>query len=173
MDEPASASLLAGFLNSRHFGDVQPDLLASPDLARPVLSNLGAGAVTPARLAVLRQVRTALTAVIGDDPGEAGRAAAWDELSVLLSSVTFRLAFSPGAGSLLQVSGDEAAGAIGLAITGLANAGVWDRLRLCANPGCLYAFFDTTRSRTRRWHSYEICGNRLNVAAHRARAASG
>ncbi|WIX80405.1 CGNR zinc finger domain-containing protein [Amycolatopsis carbonis] len=28
---------------------------------------------------------------------------------------------------------------------------------------------DTTRSHTRRWHSYELCGNRANVASHRAR----
>ncbi|MCU1658127.1 MAG: zinc finger protein [Pseudonocardiales bacterium] len=31
----------------------------------------------------------------------------------------------------------------------------------------------STRSRTRRWHSYEMCGNRTNVAAHRARTARG
>jgi predicted RNA-binding Zn ribbon-like protein len=29
--------------------------------------------------------------------------------------------------------------------------------------------YDTTRSRTQRWHSYELCGNRANVAAFRAR----
>ncbi len=36
---------------------------------------------------------------------------------------------------------------------------------------CDEVFYDTTRSRTRRWHSYESCGNRANVSAYRARTA--
>lgn len=43
------------------------------------------------------------------------------------------------------------------------------RIRVCANDGCRAVFYDTTRSRTQRWHSYELCGNRANVAAFRAR----
>ena len=33
-----------------------------------------------------------------------------------------------------------------------------DRLRLCARPECDLLFYDTTRSRTRRWHAEEPCG---------------
>ncbi|MFD9007044.1 CGNR zinc finger domain-containing protein [Streptomyces sp. NPDC059582] len=47
--------------------------------------------------------------------------------------------------------------------------GTWQRIRACANEDCAHAFYDTTRSRTQRWHSYEDCGNRTNVAAYRAR----
>jgi predicted RNA-binding Zn ribbon-like protein len=54
--------------------------------------------------------------------------------------------------------------------TALLN-GTWDRIRLCANHECSAAFYDTTRSRTQRWHSYAICGNKSNVAAYRARTA--
>ena len=46
--------------------------------------------------------------------------------------------------------------------------GTWSRVRLCALEACHSAFYDATRSRTQRWHSYAMCGNRTNVAAHRA-----
>ncbi|MEO3773386.1 CGNR zinc finger domain-containing protein [Micromonospora sp. B9E7] len=45
-------------------------------------------------------------------------------------------------------------------------------MRICGNEMCSHVFYDTTRSRTQRWHSYERCGNRTNVAAYRARARS-
>lgn len=43
-----------------------------------------------------------------------------------------------------------------------------DRLRVgrCGNPACILHFYDTTRSRTRRWCSMAGCGNRMKVAAH-------
>ena len=43
------------------------------------------------------------------------------------------------------------------------------RVRRCSNPACILYFYDTTRSRTRRWCSMQGCGNRLKVAAHRRR----
>lgn len=60
----------------------------------------------------------------------------------------------------------------------LADAGarllVGDRarqLRRCANHDtCVLVFLDASRSRTRRWCSMELCGNRSKVAAHGARA---
>lgn len=33
-----------------------------------------------------------------------------------------------------------------------------DRLRQCARPECDLLFYDTTRSRTRRWHAEDPCG---------------
>jgi hypothetical protein len=173
MDESAAASLLAGFLNSREFAGVHPDLLGSDGLAGPVFRALGTdpGAVPPGRLAPLRRARAILTSIISDDTGPEARDAAWDEFSGLLSPLTFRLAFGPAPEARLEGPGGEPLAALGLAVADLVNAGAWSRVRLCANPGCRYAFFDTTRSRTRRWHSYDTCGNRLNVAAHRAARA--
>lgn len=40
------------------------------------------------------------------------------------------------------------------------------RVRRCGNPACILHFYDTTRSRTRRWCSMAGCGNRMKVAAH-------
>ncbi len=46
------------------------------------------------------------------------------------------------------------------------------RLRLCANPRCGLLFYDTSRTRRRRWCSMTVCGNRSKVAAFARRQAS-
>jgi predicted RNA-binding Zn ribbon-like protein len=39
------------------------------------------------------------------------------------------------------------------------------RLRVCSNPDCGLFFYDTSRTRRRRWCSMSRCGNRHKVAA--------
>ena len=47
-----------------------------------------------------------------------------------------------------------------------------DRLRRCARPECDLLFYDTTRSRTRRWHADDPCGWRERQRVHRRRTSS-
>jgi predicted RNA-binding Zn ribbon-like protein len=42
------------------------------------------------------------------------------------------------------------------------------RLKRCALPGCELAFYDATRSGTRRWHAESPCGARARQRRHRA-----
>ncbi|MFI2780242.1 CGNR zinc finger domain-containing protein [Streptomyces sp. ALB3] len=42
------------------------------------------------------------------------------------------------------------------------------RLALCASPTCRAAFFDTSRSRTRKWCDMNTCGNRQKKARFNA-----
>lgn len=51
----------------------------------------------------------------------------------------------------------------------VSGAGHWKRIKVCADEACGALFYDTTRGQTRRWHSFELCGNKANVAAHRQR----
>jgi predicted RNA-binding Zn ribbon-like protein len=46
------------------------------------------------------------------------------------------------------------------------------RLKLCANPGCGFAFVDTSTNATRRWCFMRYCGNRVKVRAFRGRQRS-
>jgi predicted RNA-binding Zn ribbon-like protein len=48
-------------------------------------------------------------------------------------------------------------------------AGTWDRLKACAAEDCQWAFYDTSRNRSRTWCSMEVCGNRAKTRAYRAR----
>jgi predicted RNA-binding Zn ribbon-like protein len=44
-----------------------------------------------------------------------------------------------------------------------------DRLRICANSGCLWIFVDGTKGKVKRWCSAATCGNRDRVRRARAR----
>jgi predicted RNA-binding Zn ribbon-like protein len=117
----------------------------------------------------LRDLRTALVETLtATDP-----APAWAEVTARTAPVTYQEVFTgDGVVELRRATGDPALGRAAAQVAELVRAGRWSRLKLCAYDRCGEAFYDTSRNRTRRWHSYEICGNRSNVAAYRARAAS-
>jgi predicted RNA-binding Zn ribbon-like protein len=45
-----------------------------------------------------------------------------------------------------------------------------ERVKICANDGCRWAYYDVTKGKTRRWCNTRTCGNRDRV--RRARAAA-
>lgn len=47
-----------------------------------------------------------------------------------------------------------------------------DRIRRCSAPSCDLIFYDTTRSRTRRWHAEDPCGWRERQQHHRGRPST-
>jgi predicted RNA-binding Zn ribbon-like protein len=47
--------------------------------------------------------------------------------------------------------------------------GTWHRLKICPAEDCQWAFYDTSRNRSKRWCSMEVCGNRSKVRAFRDR----
>ncbi|MBZ4323992.1 CGNR zinc finger domain-containing protein [Streptomyces huiliensis] len=72
--------------------------------------------------------------------------------------------FAPGASLAEHLAADG-----GMALTFLLVAGERERLRRCGAPGCGRAFVDLSRNRSRRYCDGRTCGNRLHVAAYRAR----
>ncbi|MCG5439108.1 CGNR zinc finger domain-containing protein [Micromonospora foliorum] len=169
---PPPAAAIVDLLNSRAYAG-RPDKLDTPASAEAVLRPFGQeGAPTPQRLDLVRALRADLLAVTGSsDPADS--AGNWAAFSGRASSVTFQQDFaSPGQVRLRQITGDPVVGGITQHVATIIAEGNWSRLRLCANEVCRAAFYDTTRNRSRRWHSYGYCGNRTNVAAHRARSAA-
>ncbi|WP_409494416.1 CGNR zinc finger domain-containing protein [Amycolatopsis sp. cmx-11-12] len=57
----------------------------------------------------------------------------------------------------------------GVGILGVVQTLGTERFRACAAPTCQGAFIDTTRPGRRRYCMPGLCGNRVNVANHRAR----
>jgi predicted RNA-binding Zn ribbon-like protein len=49
--------------------------------------------------------------------------------------------------------------------------GSWDRLKLCGNPDCRWAYYDRSHSRRGAWCDMASCGNRLKNRNLRARRA--
>ena len=59
------------------------------------------------------------------------------------------------------------------AVADIQCAGTWERLKACAAEDCQWAFYDTSRNRSRTWCSMEVCGNRAKTRAYRARLTDG
>ncbi|MFF4648769.1 CGNR zinc finger domain-containing protein [Streptomyces sp. NPDC001380] len=75
--------------------------------------------------------------------------------------------FAPGA-ALADHLGAEG----GMALAFILVAGERERLRRCEAPDCARVFVDLSRNRSRRYCDSRTCGNRLHVAAYRARQRS-
>ncbi|MEV0698113.1 CGNR zinc finger domain-containing protein [Saccharopolyspora sp. NPDC050389] len=60
----------------------------------------------------------------------------------------------------------------GIGILGVVHTLGEQRFRPCGAPTCRGAFIDTTRPGRRRYCMPGLCGNRINVANHRARQAA-
>jgi hypothetical protein len=57
----------------------------------------------------------------------------------------------------------------GMALAQVISAGERERLRVCEAPNCQSVLVDLSRNRSRRYCDARTCGNRLHVAAYRAR----
>jgi predicted RNA-binding Zn ribbon-like protein len=67
---------------------------------------------------------------------------------------------------------DRIAAHLVMGLAKLLVAGEIARLRTCASPTCREVFLDESRNRSRRYCDSRTCGNRLHVAAYRARKAA-
>jgi predicted RNA-binding Zn ribbon-like protein len=47
--------------------------------------------------------------------------------------------------------------------------GTWERCKLCPAEDCLWAFYDHSKNRSRRWCSMDVCGNRTKTKTYRKR----
>ncbi|GAA0401314.1 hypothetical protein Acor_38660 [Acrocarpospora corrugata] len=129
--------------------------------------------LNPGDLAEVRALASAFYDVFTapDDP------AAIDGLNTLLgrTRITPRLTqhdgfplhvhyFAPGASLAEHLAAD-----CGVALAHVLVEGERDRLRSCAAPDCSHVFVDESRNRSRVYCDSRTCGNRMHVAAYRAR----
>jgi predicted RNA-binding Zn ribbon-like protein len=64
---------------------------------------------------------------------------------------------------------DRIAAHLAMGLAELVVSGESQRVRSCASPTCRDVFVDLSRNRSRRYCDSRTCGNRLHVAAYRAR----
>jgi predicted RNA-binding Zn ribbon-like protein len=74
---------------------------------------------------------------------------------------------SPGARVASRLAADA-----GMALAEVLREEERERLRTCEAPGCEAVFVDLSRNRSRRYCDTGNCGNRMHVAAYRARLRS-
>lgn len=76
--------------------------------------------------------------------------------------------YAPGARLAEHLAAD-----CGMALAFVLAAGERSRLATCAAPDCTRVLVDLSRNRSRRYCDSRTCGNRLHVAAYRARQKTG
>ena len=93
------------------------------------------------------------------------------ELERSLVRLPLRLTLDGGRPALVPLGEGTTAGLarIAAAVTESAADGTWPRLKVCLEGGCLWAFLDTSKNRSRSWCSMRVCGNRTKTRAYRAR----
>jgi predicted RNA-binding Zn ribbon-like protein len=135
------------------------------------------GALTEPDLAAMHRLRARLRAVFSAaDEAEAVRLV--NEL-VADARTTPRLTdhdgyplhihyFAPGARLAEHLAAD-----CGMALAFVLAAGERSRLATCAAPDCERVLVDLSRNRSKRYCDSRTCGNRLHVAAYRARQKTG
>ena len=168
--------------------DLGTDKLAHPDEARAWLAEAGLRVPDPDRpdpgfaddLRLARESRESIRALIGRTTGSEPLTA--DDLAPLeqvLGQAQPRLEVTADGRARLGPTLPARALADGLLgllliIRDAQADGSWDRLKLCGNPDCRWAFYDRSHSRRGAWCDMASCGNRLknrNLRARRAQAS--
>lgn len=101
-----------------------------------------------------------------EDPG------ALRALEAVIADQPLRLRFGDDGSAFLAGDGTPGGPLIAAVADAVMRAQLqdrWQRLRICPSSDCLEAFYDETRSGTRRWCSMDVCGNRNKVGAYRRR----
>lgn len=133
----------------------------------------------PADAPRLRDYRARLDAVVTVcEAGDA--AAATGMLNALLAETGAvpQVVAHDGRGPHIHVSrptapmADRIAAHLAMGLAELLVAGESRRMATCASPTCREVFLDLSRNRSRRYCDSRTCGNRLHVAAYRARKAA-
>jgi predicted RNA-binding Zn ribbon-like protein len=158
--------------------DLRTDILADPEEARAWLADAGlreAGPDFRADLRLAREARESIRALIGHDaesrPLTPGRL---EPLETVLREARPRLEVTAEGRVLLAAGAPPvslADGILGLllVIRDAQADGSWDRLKLCSNPDCQWAFYDRSHSRQGAWCDMASCGNRVKNRNLRAR----
>jgi len=160
--------------------DLHTDVLAHADQARAWLAD--ASLRDPdlpgfdADLRLAREVRESLRAMIGrNNGGPPLTEAELRPLEQVTSQASARLGVTADGqvGLVAGGTGRLADGLAGLllAVRDAQADGSWERLRLCGNPDCRWAFYDGSRGRQGAWCEMASCGNRLKNRSLRARRA--
>ncbi len=177
---PPPLLLVQAFVNTLDL-DLRTDVLAHADEARAWLTD--AGLRDPeqpgfaADLQLAREVRESLRAMIALNTGGPPLAdAELRPLEQVTSQATPRLEVTAAGqvrlGPVVPAHrlADGLAGLL-LTVRDAQADGSWDRLKLCGNPDCLWAFYDRSHSRRGAWCDMASCGNRLKNRTLRARRA--
>lgn len=173
-EAPPGLATVRAFVNTRGW---DPDVEELPDPAalEAWLTTYGLAPAGEARtrgdLARAVRLREALRAVAAGNAGEPVPAEAIAALEEQRSRSRLAVTFGADGAPIVPEAGgiDRALGGLLAIVAHAMHDGTWPRLKACADDGCRWAFYDSSRSHRRTWCSMEVCGNRNKVRAYRRR----
>jgi len=170
---PGELALVQDFINAWDLQGV--DRHSKPKLLEEWLNEHGLlnskGRVTEGDLRHAVEVREALRDVLSANYGEPVRKDAVETLSRAARSAQLVVHFEGSGGANLEpaASGVDAALWKILAIAFRAMLdGTWQRLKVCRDDTCRWAFYDRSKNRSGSWCLMSVCGNRCKARKHRA-----
>jgi predicted RNA-binding Zn ribbon-like protein len=170
----AEADLLVAFVNTRDLEGETDAIGDSDPLSAWIADQTGelVGALGPEDITRLLALRESLRALLRANNGEEIAERELTPLREAAERSRYRTSLGPDgklelAPARSDLTGFEAR--LLLAIERLQSSGVWPRLKACTDDGCQWAFYDTTRNRSRTWCSMEECGNREKTRRYRER----
>jgi predicted RNA-binding Zn ribbon-like protein len=117
--------------------------------------------------------RDALRAVLAANAGHGDASVARRNLDHFASHYPLRMRIN-GTAWLEPSSGRGVAPAIARLLGTIYQAmtvGTWQRLKICGNDECQWAYYDHSRNRSGAWCTMAVCGNRMKGRAFRRRQA--
>jgi predicted RNA-binding Zn ribbon-like protein len=166
--------LLVDFVNTWDLEE-GTDAISTPDQLRAWIAE-HAGEYLPELeaddLPRVLELREALRALMLTNNGVPAGERELEPLRAAAERSRYRLAFGPGGNLSLAPARADLAGfesRLLLALERLQCEDAWPRLKACTNDECQWAFYDTTRNRSRTWCSMDVCGNREKTKRYRQR----
>ena len=172
---PRGIALIEEFVNTADLED-ETDALSSADGLRDWLTErelLPAGAaVTDDDVPRARQVREAIRSLLHANSGEPLDRTAVAQLNESAEQARLHVNFTDDGKAELVPDEHGVPGALalilGLTYTAMADD-TWSRLKVCREHTCQWAFYDSSKNRSRTWCSMRVCGNRTKARAYRSR----
>jgi predicted RNA-binding Zn ribbon-like protein len=172
---PGDLALVHAFLNTRNAAGPR-ERFDSPERLEDWLRKRALVAadahISEADFTTVRALRETLRELIA---APVDTTAAREKANAIAQSAPLVVRFDADAQPGLEPAGPGAAGAMARILAIIATArsdGTWQRMKLCRNHECQRVFYDTSKNRSAVWCSSRSCGNRMNIRAHRERAAS-
>jgi len=176
--KPAPMPLLAvqAFANTLDIEEAK-DALADPSSARRWLEEAQMIAprfeLGPAGLEAARALRDALRESLEANTSGKLDPATADTLATLAGTWRIELDCDGEGRFALDLNPAKSIAELGSQFLGVVFQaqldGTWERLKLCDNPECRWAFYDLSRNRSGSWCRMGECGNRLKNRAYRER----